>query len=353
MSSKLAFIVAIAAATTFLPIKALTVEPTDSISKHLTNTTVPVTVNNYVRAETAGQFDRILKMTGGVNKLMSFRGPTPIDKQSVIRMNRDTLYSFAIVNISEGATLTMPETDGRYNSAMIVNEDEYINKVLYEPGTHKLTKDDFDTDYVLVAFRTLVNSSDPEDIKKANDLQDKITIEAASSAPYSPPNYDETSYKQLRDLLLSVSKFMPDSTGAFGSKENTNQVPHLLGAAFGWGGLPSEDAFYLNVNPKLPVGSYHIDVPKNVPVEAFWSVSVYNKDGYFQENDKNVYNINSASGITNPDGSITVNLGGCDDASRENCIPLTDGWNYVVRMYRPDKSILDGSWKFPAVQMSQ
>lgn len=353
MSSKLAFMVAIAAATTFLPIKALTVEPTDSISKHLTNTTVPVTVNNYVRAETAGQFDRILKMTGGVNKLMSFRGPTPIDKQSVIRMNRDTLYSFAIVNISEGATLTMPETDGRYNSAMIVNEDEYINKVLYEPGTHKLTKDDFDTDYVLVAFRTLVNSSDPEDIKKANDLQDKITIEAASSAPYSPPNYDETSYKQLRDLLLSVSKFMPDSTGAFGSKENTNQVPHLLGAAFGWGGLPSEDAFYLNVNPKLPVGSYHIDVPKNVPVEAFWSVSVYNKDGYFQENDKNVYNINSASGITNPDGSITVNLGGCDDASRENCIPLTDGWNYVVRMYRPDKSILDGSWKFPAVQMSQ
>ena len=353
MSKTLKFIAAVTAVTALMPLKALAVDPADSLAKHLQNTAIPVTVNNYVRAETAGQFDRILKMTGGINKLMSFRGPTPLDKQSVIRMNRDTLYSFAIVNISEGATLTMPETDGRYNSAMIVNEDEYINKVFYEAGAHQLTKDEFDTDYVLVAFRTLVDSSDPEDIKKANELQDQFKIEAASSAAFTHPNYDEISYKALRELLLGVSKYLPDSTGAFGSAENTKQVPHLLGAAFGWGGLPSEDAFYLNVNPKMPVGSYQIDVPKDVPVKAFWSVSVYNKDGFFQQNDKGVYNINSASGKANPDGSMTVNLGGCDDASRANCIPLTDGWNYVVRMYRPDESIINGTWTFPAVQKSE
>lgn len=352
MSTKLTLISVFAAATTLLPLKAFAVDPADSLAKHLQNTTVPVTVNNYVRAETAGQFNRILKMTGGVNKLMSFRGPTPLDKQSVIRMNRDTLYSFAIVDISKGAKLTMPENDGRYNSAMIVNEDGYINKVLYDPGRYTLAKDEFDTDYVLVAFRTLVDSSDPADIKKANELQDRIVIDAASSVPYSHPSYDEKSYKDLRELLLGASKFLPDSTGAFGSKEDTKQVPHLLGAAFGWGGLPSEDAFYLNVNPGLPVGSYHIDVPKDVPVKAFWSVSVYNNDGYFQNNDKGAYNINSKSGKANPDGSMTVNLGGCDDASRENCIPLTDGWNYVVRMYRPDKSIIEGSWTFPRAQKS-
>ena len=224
---------AVAAATILLPLKALAVDPTDSIAKHLQDTSVPVNVNNYVVVETAGQFDRILTMTGGINKLKSFRGPTPLDKQSVIRMNRDTLYSFAIVDISEGATLTMPETNGRYNSAMIVNENEYINKVFYEPGTHKLTKGDFDTDYVLVAFRTLVDSSDPADIKKANDLQDKFSIEAESSVPYSHPNYDEKSYKELRDLLLGVAKFLPDSAGAFGSKESTQQVPHQLHAPKG------------------------------------------------------------------------------------------------------------------------
>jgi hypothetical protein len=344
---------AVAAVTVLLPLQARALDPVDSLAKHLQNTTIPVTVNNFVRAETAEQFSRILKMTGGINTLISFRGPTPLDKQSVIRMNRDTLYSFAIVDISAGATLTMPETAGRYNSAMIVNEDQYINRVFYEPGAYPLTKDAFDTDYVLVAFRTLVNSSDPEDIEKANALQDQFKIEAASSVAYSHPNYDETSYKALRELLLGVAKFLPDSSGAFGSAETTKQVPHLLGAAFGWGGLPSEDAFYLNVNPELPVGSYQIDVPVDVPVEAFWSVSVYNKDGFFQQNDKGVYNINSQSGKANADGSMTVNLGGCDDVSRVNCIPLTDGWNYVVRMYRPDQSVIDGSWTFPAAQRSE
>ncbi len=324
----------------------------DALAAHLEGRTVPVNVNNYVLAETAGQFERIFKMAGGINKLRSFREPTPLDKQSVIRMNRDTLYSFAIVDISKGAKLTMPETDGRYNSAMIVNEMEYINKVFYEPGTHELTKDEFDTDYVLVAFRTLVNSSDPADIKKANELQGKFRIEAASANTYTPPNYDQKSYNELRDLLLGVAKYLPDSTGAFGSKETTKQVPHLLGAAFGWGGLPSEDAFYLSVNPNLPVGRYQIDVPKDVPVKAFWSVSVYNKDGFFQKNNKGVYNINNQSGVANPDGSMTVNLGGCDDASRVNCIPLTEGWNYTVRLYRPDASVIDGTWTFPAAKKS-
>ena len=304
----------------------------DAPFAHLQGRSVPVNVNNYVMAETAGQFERILKMTGGVNKLMSLREPTPLDKQSVIRMNRDTLYSFAIVDISKGAKLTMPETNGRYNSAMIVNEKEYINKVFYEPGTHELTKDAFDTDYVLVAFRTLVDSSDTADIRIAN--------------------YDEKSYKEWRELLLGVARFLPNSAGAFGSRETTEQVPHLLGAAFGWGGLPSQDAFYLNVNPDLPVGRYQIDVPKDVPVKAFWSVSVYNKDGFFQKNDKGVYNINSQSGKANPDGSMTVNLGGCDDASRINCIPLTEGWNYAVRLYRPEPSVIDGKWTFPAVHKS-
>lgn len=344
---------AVAVAVAFAPLPAAAVQPVDRLSAHLQSAAVPVTVNNYVLAETAGQFDRILKMTGGINKLQSFRQPTPLDKQSVIRMNRDTLYSFAIVDISKGAKLTMPDNDGRYNSAMIVNEQEYINKVFYEPGEYDLTKDEFDTDYVLVAFRTLVDSSDPADIEKANALQDRFRIEAASAIPYTHPDYDEKSYNELRDLLLGVAKFLPDSTGAFGSKETTQQVPHLLGAAFGWGGLPSEDAFYMNVNPDLPVGRYQIDVPADVPVKAFWSVSVYNKDGFFQKNDKGVYNINSQAGTANPDGSMTVNLGGCEDATRVNCVPLTEGWNYVVRLYRPDASVVDGSWIFPAVTASK
>ena len=73
-----------------------------------------VNVENFVKAEAARMFDGLLAMVGGVNRWFHFRGPTPLDAQTVIRMNRDTLYSSAIVDISEGATLTLPEAGGRY-----------------------------------------------------------------------------------------------------------------------------------------------------------------------------------------------------------------------------------------------
>ncbi len=89
---------------------------------------------------------------GEVNKFIHLREPTPLDKQNVIRMNRDTYYSAAIVDISEGATLTIPETNGRYVSAMIINEDHFNNKVYHKPGTYKLTMKEFGTPYVSVNY---------------------------------------------------------------------------------------------------------------------------------------------------------------------------------------------------------
>jgi len=35
---------------------------------------------------------------------------------------------------------------------------------------------------------------------------------------------------------------------------------------------------------------------------------------------------------------------------RGNCIPITLGWNYAIRMYQPREEILDGSWQFPVPQ---
>jgi Protein of unknown function (DUF1214) len=150
------------------------------------------------------------------------------------------------------------------------------------------------------------------------------------------------------DPLLELAKRVPDTKPMFGSKEEVDPVRFLIGSEFGWGGLPAEEAYYLNVNPELPVGEYEITV-KDVPVDAFWSISVYNKDGYFEKNDLDVYSVNSISGKPNDDGSFTVYLGGCDDG-RVNCIPLTEGWNYAVRLYEPRPEILDGTWTFPSAQ---
>ena len=308
---------------------------------------VKVNVENFVRAETAAQFDRALQMTGGINKWLHFRQPTPLDKQSVIRMNRDTLYSAAIVDISKGATFTMPDSKGRYMSVMVVNEDHYINKVIHEPGVHKLTVKEYDTPYVNLSVRTLVDASDPEDIKKANALQDQLRIEAVSARPYSHPNYEQESYQSVYKMLLALGKDIPDARNTFGKRQDVDPVRHLLATAWGWGGLPEYEASYLNVEPNMPVGAYRITV-KDVPVDAFWSVSVYNKDGYFEKNEYDAYSVNSVSGKPNEDGSFTIHLGG--DASSVNFLSITKGWNYVVRLYQPRKEVLDGSWSFPEVE---
>jgi hypothetical protein len=40
--------------------------------------------------------------------------------------HRDTLYSGAVVDITDEATLALPDAAGRYISAMVVNEDDYV-----------------------------------------------------------------------------------------------------------------------------------------------------------------------------------------------------------------------------------
>ena len=71
-----------------------------------------VNVDNFVRAETDRMLSSLQADAGGINRFGHNRAPTPIDHQTVIRMNRDTLYSFATVDISKGATVTIPEGEG-------------------------------------------------------------------------------------------------------------------------------------------------------------------------------------------------------------------------------------------------
>jgi hypothetical protein len=104
-----------------------------------------VNVDNFARAESDRMLAGAAAEAGGVNKWAHRRSPTALDEQSVIRMNRDTLYSMALVDISEGATLTVPETGDRYVSVMAVNQDHYVNRVFHEPGEHSLGVDEFDT----------------------------------------------------------------------------------------------------------------------------------------------------------------------------------------------------------------
>ncbi len=307
---------------------------------------IPVNIDNFTRAATDIELDKYVSLAGGVNRFFHFREPTPVEQQPTIRMNRDTLYSTVVVDISEGAVLTLPDAGTRYMTAMVVNQDHYINEVFSGGGTYQLDMQRFDTPYVVVFLRMLVDAADPEDVAEVNAIQDAMTIEAASSRPFIMPDYDEESFDGLLRAAIEIGRFAPDSFRVFGARDEVEPLRHFIGTAVGWGGLPEAEAFYLNVDPGLPVGEYRIDVPADVPVDAFWSLSLYNAEGFFEPNPLGAYNVNSVGATPSDDGGVTVHLGGCEDG-RVNCLPIMEGWNYTVRLYRPGSDVLDGSWTFP------
>ncbi len=313
--------------------------------------TKPVTWDTFVRAESDKYFKSYVA-AGAFGKFYNIRQPTPIDQQKVVRMNRDTLYSIAVFDLTTPVTITKPDTGGRFQSMQVISEDEYTAMVKYKPGEYTLTQKNVGTRYVLVLLRTLVDSSDPADIKKVNAIQDQIKVNQESPGKFETPNWDQKSQDRLRDAINVLASTMKNFRESFGTKEEVDPIAHLLGAASGWGGNPAKDAMYLNVTPENNDGktAYTLTV-KDVPVDGFWSISLYNGKGFFQKNPYNAYSINNVTGVKNKDGSYTIHFGG--DPKQSNNLPIMDGWNYIVRLYQPHKEILDGQWKFPTAQAVQ
>lgn len=310
-----------------------------------------VTVDNFNRAETDTYFAKFVK-EGGFGKFHHERELAPIDKQTVIRLNRDTLYSFGVFDLDAGpVTVTLPNAGKRYMAIQVINEDHYAPEVVYKSGPHTFTKEKVGTRYMTLAVRTFVIPNDPADVKAVHALQDVLKVEQKEVGKFKVPNWDQESLKKVRDALLGVvaANGELDSSRMFGRKDEVDPIQHLLGTAAGWGGNPRTAAMYAGAVPKHNDGktAYTLTV-KDVPVDGFWSVSVYNKAGFFEKNAKNAYTFNNITAKPNADGSVTIHFGGDENAL--NYLPITPGWNYVFRMYRPRKEILDGAWKVPDAQ---
>jgi hypothetical protein len=311
-----------------------------------------VNVDNFVRAETARMFDAgLVAGTSGFNEFAHARVPAAVENQPVIRMNRDTLYSSALVNISAEATVSLPDVGDRYISMMVLNENHYINRIYREAGAHRLTVDEFETPFVGIVVRMFVDPDDPNDVAAVNGLQDRIEIDGAANEPFTHPHYDTTSMSQTRDALLTLSNGLDDTQKMFGSADEVEPVRHLLGAALGWGGLPEYEALYVIRTEPRPAAHYQMTL-RDVPVDAFWSVAIYNRDGFFEPNRYDSYNANSVTARPGADGSVTVDFAPVDDGY-DNHLYVMDGWNYALRLYRPHPAVLDGTWTPPGPTLVQ
>ena len=305
-----------------------------------------VTVDNFVRAETDMTLDRYVKQ-GAFGKFLHLRQPTPIDKQDVIRMNLDTLYSIGVFDLTEPVTIVKPDTGGRFLSMQIINQDHSMLPVEHGAGTFTFTREKVGSRYVFILFRTFVNARDPADIKAANAVQDQIVSKQSSPGKFEIPDWDEVSLLRIRDAINVLAATRPDATGMFGDKSKLDPISHLLGTAFGWGGNPAEAAAYEVVFPEQNDGKtpHTMTITEKVPVDGFVSVTVYNADGFMEKNDLNAYSINNVTAKKDADGNVTIHLGG--DPANSNYLPITPGWNYIVRLYQPRAVVLGGSYTFP------
>ncbi|SDZ55786.1 DUF1214 domain-containing protein [Herbiconiux ginsengi] len=305
---------------------------------------IPVTVHNFNRAESDLMFSRLAAGVG-LSAWNHTRELDSLGDQPVIRQNRDTLYSFAVIDTREAVTVTLPDTGERYISVWVINQDHYGPIILSDPGEHQLTRELVGTDYAALIVRILVDPTSPDDVAEVNRLQDALVIRGGGTGEFPLPDYDEASQKETRDAILTLARGVTKFDRSFGTAAEVDQIMHLLGTASGWGGLPEAEATYVNFDEGLPVDEYRLRLI-DVPANAFWSVSLYNAAGYFEENALGVNSINSLTATTDVNGAVTIRFGVQLDGV-PNALPIMPGWNYVLRLYRPHPSVLEGTWTPP------
>lgn len=307
-----------------------------------------VTVENFVRAETDLYFASYVAQ-GALGRFFHLRDVTPLDQQAIVRMNRDTLYSLAILDLDAGTvTVELPDTGGRFMSMLLIDHDHYNPAVFYAPGRHRFTRAEIGTRYLALAVRTFLNPNDPEDVTAARAAQDGLRIEQPGGpGVWEAPQWDKTSQEALRGALSALFPFVEFKNG-FGARGQVHPVAHLVAAAAGWGGNPPHAAIYLPILPPEPGRVWRMRLT-DVPVDGFWSITIYDERGFMVANPRNAVSLNNVTSQRGADGSVTVQFGGCTDAT-PNCLPVPSPWNAVLRLYRPRAEIIEGRRNMPALE---
>lgn len=322
---------------------------TDEVSQFFAEDGIIVTKALYPRAETARQMLDTQSLVG-VNRFGHISQLAPTNLQPVVRMNRDAYYSKAVVDVSQGATVTMPTVpEGTYMSMQPLTEDHRPQPMSYGPGTFELAT--HTGDHMVVIIRLDSNFS-PEQAKL---YQQQMSINAVSNQrfsaqPVEPESFTRVENQLKADVMSIIKKEGPIalSTTLFSSptdesrgtyKPEKNQVA----AAVGWGGALAKDNIY-ETSPNFPAtGCYQLtfDDPKN---KHFWSITVYNKAG-FMFND--IANANSYKAKPNEDGTYTVSMG-CGP-EYPNFIPINNDsgvFSFTARHYGPSDRVLKQGYRF-------
>jgi hypothetical protein len=150
---------------------------------------IPVTPENFIRAETDLYFGKIAK-NGGFGQFTHNREFGPIEKQNaIVRPNRDTLFSLGVFDLDAGpVTVILPNAGKHFMSMQVMNEDMYTPQVIYDAGSYTFTREQIGTRYVLLGVRILVDPANPDDVRQDHNLQDAIKVSQQSPGSFEVPD---------------------------------------------------------------------------------------------------------------------------------------------------------------------
>lgn len=327
-------------------------KPVDSLDGFFVKGGYVVKPQDYPTVETSRQ---MLKNQddAGVNKFLHKRELTPTDKQTVVRMNRDTFYSFALVDVSEGASITIPEVpEGKYVSVQPVTEDHRIQPMFYGSGTFELKTHTGTHLYLIIRLDSTLSK------EEVRGLQNSMSISANSSDKFEAEAVDKASFDKVEeelkakmpaiyerdgvDALVGMFTAPTDASNQFFSEEK-----YEVGAAIGWGGAQLIDNIY-EVSGNYPSKVCHQATFEDPMDKAFWSFTVYNKQGFMFSDQASV---NSNSAKPNDDGTYTVSFGCAKDAPNNIATKNRSGvFTLGVRHYQPGDKVQQGYRLLPLVE---
>lgn len=383
-----------------------------------------------------------------LNRLYHRRTLPDASENTVVRLNLDTLYTLAFLDLSQGpVVLSTPDFGERDWIFQVLDAWTFVagapSRRVNGSGPHRVMivgpdgLGGAETELPVIEVRTRqawmlgrIAMAPGEDLKPVHALQDQVRLsgtrptERPAALPGRPPIYLEkldpdAVFAHMADHLVKTDpdparrqmlvplgldpetgQYDPDSLGPLarwavheGVKEaraqlraavldspyganNWRTIRDTLGAytdadfglragvaMVGFGANRVEDAIYPNTEIDSRGDRLHGDhryqlrfAPDQIPpVRSFWSVTVYDSEGYLLDTGTDRHGINSQSDLAfNPDGGLTLTFSTVrpDNVPESNWLPVQAGAHFVLtaRLYSPLPSVLNATWDMPAVE---
>ena len=298
--------------------------------------TIPVTEENFTDVEAEVNFLK-WKNKDAMNKLFHLTVVTPAGEMPTVRMNRDTLYSAALIDASKGSfNVHMPD-EGIFESVLVIDQKGYSQDYIWRRGTHKITIDQTNGNFFWVLFRIGLE----EGIEKAREVQQTVAITGMGDKVWEPKAYNQDQYQKLHDQYMNeaINSGMFLQYGYDASR--IDYKAKCLSDAAGWGGMDFGINNY-QISKNMSGDKCYSTTFEDPQADEFWSFTLYDADGWLLPvNEKNV--LNSRDAIPNENGTYTVHFN-CGEDVPNSLQTKEKVFGFAWRTYGSSYKVRSGKW---------